>query len=226
MVWRAILAPYLARANCILDLGAGTGRFSILMADWFDAFVIGVEPAASMRQAATATSKPARLAYLGGRAEHLPFRERQFDAALLSNVFHHIEEPSRCALELYRVLKSAGCVLVRGSFPDRPGEMTMFDHFPEARRVFEQFAGLDEVLATFDRGGFACELVQQVVQQTCSSLKELAARTRLRADTTLALLPDEIFFARQAALEQAASSDEQGRSVVETLDFVVLRKAA
>src|SRR5262245_40018000 len=45
-VWRQTLAPYLGgapRPN-VLDLGAGVGRFSTRLADWFDGRVVAVEP--------------------------------------------------------------------------------------------------------------------------------------------------------------------------------------
>ena len=76
----------------------------------------------------------------------------------------------------------------------------------------------------FSSSGFEFETVSPVVQQTCSSLKELAARTRLRADTTLALLADEEFWRRQAALEDAAAREIEARPVIDTLDLLVFRK--
>ena len=42
-----------------------------------------------------------------------------------------------------------------------------------------------QTLKNFSGLGFEFETVNPVVQQTCSSLKKLAARIRLRADTTL-----------------------------------------
>jgi hypothetical protein len=74
--------------------------------------------------------------------------------------------------------------------------------------------------------GFAFEAVQRVVQQTCSSLKELADRTRLRADTTLALMIDESFATRQTALERAAAVEMRPTPAIETLDLLVLQKIA
>jgi hypothetical protein len=65
-----------------------------------------------------------------------------------------------------------------------------------------------------------------VIQQTCSSLKELAARTRLRADTTLAIMTDHEFNYRQEALERAAANETKPTPVVDTLDLLVLRKSA
>ena len=90
--------------------------------------------------------------------------------------------------------------------------------------VCEQFPTLAETLENFSGIGFEFETVSPVVQQTCSSLKELAARTRLRADTTLTLLTDDEFWSRQAALEPAAEREMQPTPVIDTLDLLVLRK--
>jgi ubiquinone/menaquinone biosynthesis C-methylase UbiE len=225
-VWHAALHPHLADAHRILDVGSGTGRFAVLLAEWFGAVVVGVEPAAGMRHVAATTARHPAVFYVGGRAEQLPIREASFTAALLSNVYHHIPNRSACALELCRVLRPGGRVLIRGAFAGRLGEITLFDHFPEAKVVCEQFPSMEEAVDTFTGSGFILESVERVVQRTCSSLKELTARTRLRADTTLALMTDDAFNARQAALEQAAAAETEPTPVVDTLDLITMRKAA
>jgi ubiquinone/menaquinone biosynthesis C-methylase UbiE len=223
-VWRSALEPYLGEASNVLDVGSGTGRFTLLLAQWFGAAVTGIEPASGMRNIATVDARHPNASYVGGRAEQLPFKGNSFDAALLSNVYHHISERSSCAEELYRVIRSRGWVLIRGAFAGRLGKITLFDYFPEARLVCEQFPTLTETLENFAASGFEFQTITRVVQQTCSSLKELASRTRLRADTTLILLTDEEFWRRQAELEVAAERELQSTPVIDTLDLLVLRK--
>jgi SAM-dependent methyltransferase len=225
-VWHTAFAPYLADVDRILDVGAGTGRFAALMAEWFGATVIGVEPARGMRDAALGSGRHPQVAYVGGRAEHLPLCGDSVSAAVLSNVYHHLADREASARELHRVLRVNGRVLIRGAFGDRLGEITLFDHFPEAKAICEQFPSLEETIGTFQRAGFDPEAVHQVVQRTCESLKELAARTRLRADTTLVLMSDETFAVRQAALEIAAALETEATPVVDTLDLLVVRKVA
>jgi ubiquinone/menaquinone biosynthesis C-methylase UbiE len=225
-VWRAALEPYIGQANNLLDLGSGTGRFSVLIAQWFDITVIGVEPAGGMRKVAATDGRHANVFYVAGRAEQLPLREISLMAALLSNVYHHVADRRACAAELHRVLRPGSRVLIRGVFAGRVGEITMFDHFPEAKAVCEQFPTMEETVQTFTESGFEFETIERVVQQTCLSLKELAERTRLRADTTIALMRDEQFSARQAALEAAAAREKEPTPVVETLDLLVLRRLA
>jgi SAM-dependent methyltransferase len=225
-VWRAALEPYLTGAERVVDVGSGTGRFAVLLAEWFDVIVIGVEPARRMRDVAASFGKRRNVIYVGGRAEQLPLRQESQAAALLSNVYHHVADRTASAQELKRVLRLGGRVLIRGAFAGRLGEMALFDHFPEAKAVCEQFPTLENTVAIFADFGFEFEVVKRVVQHTCASLKELADRTRLRADTTLVLMTDEAFAARQAALESAAALETQPTPVIDALDLLVLRKAA
>jgi hypothetical protein len=125
----------------------------------------------------------------------------------------------------FLALRAGGRVLIRGAFAGRLGEITLFDYFPEARSVCEQFPTLSETVENFSASGFSFEAIRPLVQQTCLSLKELAGRTRLRADTTLALLTDEEFWRRQAALEDAAGREIVATPVIDTLDLLVLRKS-
>jgi ubiquinone/menaquinone biosynthesis C-methylase UbiE len=224
-VWHAALEPYVRRAASIVDVGSGTGRFAVLVAEWFRTIVIGVEPSGGMRQVAATSGRHPNVFYVGGRGEQLPLRGKSSAVALLSNVYHHIADRPACARELHRVLCPGGRVLVRGAFAGRLGEITLFDHFPEAKVVCERFPSMEETVDTFTNSGFTFETVDRVVQQTCSSLRELAARTRLRADTTLALMTDETFIARQEALERAAAAETEPTSVIDTLDLLVMRKA-
>jgi SAM-dependent methyltransferase len=222
-VWRDALRPYLEGITTMLDVGSGTGRFSLSIAEWFGSYVVGVEPARGMLEVAT-SARHRRVRYLAGRAERLPLRARSFDVALLSNVYHHIVDRRACAVELHRVLRRGGRVLVRGAFAGRLEGLDLFDHFPEAKVVCEQFPTVDEAVETFG-GGFDPETIVRVTAQTCASLKDLAARTRLRADTTLTLMSDEDFGRRQAALEEAAAVETTPTPVFEALDLLVLRRA-
>src|SRR5262245_14750823 len=223
-VWRGALEPYIKQPDKVLDLGAGTGRFSVLLSDWFDTTVVGIEPAKGMREVAARSGRHRNVFYAGGSAENIPLKDGAVSTALLSNVYHHIADKAACASELRRVLKSSGRVLIRGVFAGRLGEITQFDYFPEAWAICEQFPTLDETVQTFTVYGFAFEMIHRVTQQTCSSLKELAERTRLRADTTLALMTDDDFTSRQLALERAAADEMSPTPVIETLDLLVLRK--
>jgi len=221
--WCDVLAPHVEGCAWVLDIGSGTGRFSIPLAEWSGGRVIGVEPAGGMRSKAALLSHP-RVQFVGGRAEALPLASSIFGAALMSNVFHHLTDGSAAAREFARVLKPGAKLLVRGALGDRLDGISFFDHFPEARTVCEGLPTLEEAKAVFESAGLAIDSVDRIEQYTCGSLRELAARTALRADTTLALIPDDVFTARQDSLERAARAETDPQPVRDWLDLIVVRR--
>jgi len=222
--WRAAVGDTLrvVAGERLLDLGAGVGRFTPLLAAWSTAYVVGVEPAAAMRAEAARSASHPHATYVGGRAEALPFRDECFAAAWLAFVVHHVPDLARCAAEVRRVVHVGGSVLVANAFAGRLEGITFFNYFPEARAVAERFPSVDVVTGVFAAAGVRCEAVRRVAQPTCGSLEELAARTRLRADSTLRSIPDAAFMRGQAALEHAART-EPPLSVIDTLDLLVCR---
>jgi SAM-dependent methyltransferase len=226
--WTAIVAPFVAhsRPSTVLDLGCGTGRFSALFAGRFDSRVIGLDPAFEMLRATGRDGPQDNLFYAVARGECLPLSDSSCDLAWLSQVIHHIADREACACELRRVLKRGGHVLIRGAFGDRlDGFPDLFRFFPGARTLLTSFPTLDEVTASFRSAGFSIENLQAIPQKTCNNLAEFAARTRLRADSTLLLLPDAEFESCQAALESAAR-EEAVAPVIEVLDLLVLQAPA
>ncbi|MEK6322980.1 MAG: class I SAM-dependent methyltransferase [Acidobacteriota bacterium] len=226
--WATALYPFITRSSSptVLDLGCGTGRFASLVAERFAARVIGLDLSIGMLQAARRGLARSNPVYAAARGDYLPLADSSCDLAWLSQVIHHIPDRVACARELRRVVRPDGYVLIRGAFGDRlDGFPAFFRFFPGARRIAGQFPTLSQVTASFQTAGFSIESLQRVQQKTCDSLGELAERTRLRADSTLLLLPDSEFEHCQAALEQAASSEDGRSPVIETLDLLVLRVA-
>lgn len=70
--WRKVLAE-LGIAGPVADVGSGTGIWASFLSEWFEVDVIGIEPSAGMRTQAAQNRRSARVAYVGGTAEHLHF---------------------------------------------------------------------------------------------------------------------------------------------------------
>src|SRR5512133_2935085 len=163
--WRTALAAYLPPASGlpVLDLGAGTGLFSVAIAQWFDTAVIALEPSEAMRNQARSTRVDPRVAYVGGLGEDLPLRGGCCDSAWLSTVIHHLSDLAGCAGELRRVVRPGGWVLIRQAFPDRPEPGTrLFTFWPGARAILARAPTLQATRATFAAAGFRFHRLEQI----------------------------------------------------------------
>jgi SAM-dependent methyltransferase len=147
---RRVLVDMLRQATApgdrprILDFGCGTGgnTSSYGHLGW----VVGIEPDAFA----------VRLAHARGRAlfcrssgTHLPFRSGAFDAVVASDVLEHIEDDSTAVLEIARVLRPRGVVVI-----SVPAHQWLFSQHDAALHHFRRYskAGLSDLLR---RGGLS-----------------------------------------------------------------------
>jgi len=89
----------------VADLGCGSGTFTSLLASaGYDC--IGLDISAKL--IAVGRQKYPGIGFVAGDIERLPLPDASVDGVLLSGVVHHFPDPSRCAAEVFRVLRSDG----------------------------------------------------------------------------------------------------------------------
>ena len=114
--WEAI-GHFLFRlvpAITIVDLGAGEGMISQLMAERAKK-VICVDSSKSMVRLGTDLAKRkglANLEYKLGDIEKVPLAAKSVDLALMSQSLHHAQKPEVALAEAFRVLKPGGQLIV------------------------------------------------------------------------------------------------------------------
>jgi ubiquinone/menaquinone biosynthesis C-methylase UbiE len=205
----------------LLDLGAGTGRFSDALSTRIGVPVVALEPAPPMRDQARLRAG-ALVRHVGGRAEHLPFGAATFSGVWASQVLHHVADLERCARELRRVLVPTGLVLVRGMLGPLGEQWPLAPYFPGAVEIAEErFPGLAEIAARFASAGLALLAHDRITQVTAPDPQALVQRAAWRADSTLAMLADDEFEAGLAHLQRAVDESDVEGPVIETLDLVV-----
>jgi SAM-dependent methyltransferase len=91
-------------AGRVVDLGAGTGAMSRLLAERVDD-LISVEPDPRMRAVLAATVPPATV--LAGRGEDIPVDDESIDAVVVSSAWHWMD-PGPTTAEIARVLHGGG----------------------------------------------------------------------------------------------------------------------
>jgi ubiquinone/menaquinone biosynthesis C-methylase UbiE len=99
-------------AKKVLDVGAGTGRFSILLAkEGYD--VTGLDQSQEMLNTIDQKSREQNLniSLIKGDAFKLPFEDNTFDACTSIRVLWHFENPEDLIKEMVRVTKKDGVII-------------------------------------------------------------------------------------------------------------------
>ena len=140
------LRKFIPRAGHGLEIGAGTGRFSIPFG-----IRLGVEPSRAMARIA----RRRVVAVCRAMGERLPFRDNQFDFVLLVTVICFVAGVPALLEETGRVLKSGGQIII--GFIDRNSVLGQVN---EARQATDEvyrvarFYSAAEVAGCVQQAGF------------------------------------------------------------------------
>jgi ubiquinone/menaquinone biosynthesis C-methylase UbiE len=226
-LWSRIFGRYIERTArpTVLDLGSGVGSYSLLLAERFDATVIGVEPSGRMRAVAARKHAHPRVRYVEGSAEKIPLATGACDFALLSQVIHHVRRRDACSAELFRVVRPGGLVLVRGTLRESLPRIPFLEYFPAARKIDERrLPAAGEVVAMFAGRGFDHVESEVVEQQTTPSFRAYYERVKLRAISTLELISDADFEDGIARMREAAERERAPTPVIQPVNLLVFRR--
>ncbi len=125
------LELYPPTSGKILDLGTGTARIPLLLAQARPQWqIIGVDLAASMLELGQQHIHQANLqdqiTLRHADAKALPFGDHQFDLIISNSVIHHLPDPLPVLQEIQRLLHPKGALLLRDLF--RPAHESQLDH--------------------------------------------------------------------------------------------------
>ena len=195
-----------ARAEKILDLGCGTGRFSAPLADFYSrASVVGLEPSIDMLKAAGRDHPHPRVSYVNGAGEQIPLADASCDLIFMSMVLHHLKDEAAVAAELQRIVKPDGHLFIRAAFRNRLDAIPHYDFFPSAKSIDnQQLPSLDAIQNLFSEHSFQVVTVDVIHQVVAPDLAAYADRLSLRAISTMKLLPDEEFEEGLRKMREAA----------------------
>ena len=108
----------LPAAAVVLDLGAGTGKLTRVLAPAFERVVV-VEPAEAMRS--VLTQRCPGVEAFPGTAEAIPLPDRSVDAVFCGQAFHAFDD-ERAIPEIARVLRPGGALVLLWNLPAGPWE--------------------------------------------------------------------------------------------------------
>lgn len=132
----------LGNAQRVLNVGAGAGSYEPT-----DREVVAVEPSATMRAQRPAHLPPA----IDAVAEHLPFPDASFDAAMGTYTVHQWTDLAQGIAEMTRVTR--GTVVILAADPDRLHDFWISRYVPEALdRELSRFPRIDTLVELLGEG--------------------------------------------------------------------------
>lgn len=114
--WRAktfIAELQKADAKNMIDIGTSAVYGTIFARAGFEvtAYDLADEALAQSREIATKWKVADRITWAQGWAQHLPFKDGAFDAAVLGEILEHVPDPDVVLKEAWRVVKPGGVVV-------------------------------------------------------------------------------------------------------------------
>ena len=111
-----------------LDIGCGTGNYTIALADKGYRF-IGVEPSEKMLNEAKLRNQD--INWLQGTAEQIPADDKSFDGIIGTLTIHHWKDIKRAFVEINRVLNENGRFVLFTSTPKQMKGYWLNHYFPK-----------------------------------------------------------------------------------------------
>ena len=197
-MWRDQMVESLAVAegDTVLDLAAGTGTSSAALAR-AGARVVAADFSLGMMTEGRRRGAP--VPFVGADAQHLPFLDDSFDAAVISFGLRNVHEPRMGLQEMVRVVRPGGTVVVcEFSTPTNPLFRTVYERYllralPAAARALSSNSDAYDYLAesildgparpSFAPGSSSWD------SSTASTGTSPAASSRCIADTSRATEP-------------------------------------
>jgi ubiquinone/menaquinone biosynthesis C-methylase UbiE len=121
----------LGEGSAVLDLGCGTGLYTVGILDEAGCTMLGMDPVAGML--GQAREKSRLVHWFAGMGEWLPLRPAVLDCIFSSQVWHHIEDKQGTANDSGRVLREGGCYVIRTISHGQLHRKVVFTFFPEIK---------------------------------------------------------------------------------------------
>jgi ubiquinone/menaquinone biosynthesis C-methylase UbiE len=224
-LWLDLLSAYIdpATTSLIADLGCGTGRFSDLLAAHFAVRVIGIDPSSKMIDQARRKPAVKNVTYQQGSAEAIPLADGCANLILMSQVYHHLNDPPAVARECHRVLRRAGFICIHNStreldFPQRHFFLGL-DPLIES-----ELSSQDEIQRVFIDAGFSMISHNILTQVLAPDWHSFVEKSALRANSFLARLSDRDFEQGMAELRSRGPTIDQDDPVTEEIAWFVFAR--
>ncbi len=178
----------------LLDLGCGTGRFSIPIANRLGYIVTGADNSEEMVLKARKKDEANLVEWDIQDATSLSYPDASFDAVFMSHLLHHVDNPSDIIEECYRVLRPGGTILNRYGSMENIREDPEHRFFPETIEIDEARTPTQEQVENIFRiAGFQMVSSKVLAEQPYPSPEVRLRGAELKFTSVLTLISQSAF---------------------------------
>ncbi len=178
----------------VLDLGCGTGRFSLPMANRLGFDVTGADSSAEMLAKAKQKDSSSTVNWMLADANALTFPGGSFDLVFMSHLLHHVDSPLTVLKECHKVLIPSGVVLIRYGTMEQIQNDVEHTFFPQVIEVDEPRTPTRELTVKWlIDAGFVDISSDEVVQQTYQTGAEHLDAARAKSNSVLSMISEGSF---------------------------------
>jgi len=212
----------------VLDLGCGTGRFSLPMANWLGFNVTGADSSEEMLAKAKQKDSDAIVNWEHENASSLTFPEGSFDVVFMSHLLHHVDSPLAVIEESERVLVPSGVILIRYGAMDQIRNDVEHTFFPQAIQIDETRAHSRQLTEKWlVEAGFIGISSEEIEQQTYQTGIARLNAARTKSTSVLSMISEESFAIGIRRLEEYVDKKPDDEWLLfDRMTFTVGRKRA
>ena len=183
-----------SKGDRILDLGCGTGRFSLPMANRLDLVVTGADSSLEMLAKAKQKDSGSAVNWVLADANALIFPPNSFDVVFMSHLLHHVDNPLTVLKECYKVLGPSGVVLIRHGAINQIRHDVEHTFFPQVLDIDQDRTPTVELTEKWlADAGFEDISSEEIIQQTYQSGTAHLNAARMKSTSVLSMISEESF---------------------------------
>jgi SAM-dependent methyltransferase len=195
-------------SDTILEVGCGTGRYTIPIAELSRARVIGVDQEPRMLEVAREKDRDKRIDWRSGTAYRLPIADQTVDLVFMAMLVHLLKQRTKALKEAARVVRQAGQLTIWTFTPGHIENYYLNGFFPSIRAIdLARFPPPSRLERDLLVAGFEKVTTRTDVDEGEVSLATVVDRVRGRYISTLSLLTPAEYRHGLQRLEELLASD-------------------
>jgi ubiquinone/menaquinone biosynthesis C-methylase UbiE len=182
------------RGSRVLDLGCGTGRFSIPMAVKLGYRVTGADYYEEMLDKAREKDSGGLVMWDKQDAQDLSYPDKSFDIVFMSFLLHHCDDQYKVICECLRVLDDPGVILIRHAGFEQIKNDVEHIFFPETLAVDKaRIHSVKKVERFLKDAGFSRIISEEIIQRTFTDGAARLKAISVKNTSSLTIIPQDAF---------------------------------